>query len=163
MEGINCMNKLWLFTPLALIVGTAAVVAATSRPAPVVLKPKDISWTTRPTGVRVAVLAGDPKKAGPFVLRLEYPAGYVKAPHHHPGDAYVTVLSGSYYRGYGHRFDKSKAVTLTQGTFSINPAGVSHYEWTTEPASLEVHAVGPWSTQYVDDEGRPTRKPQATR
>lgn len=49
--------------------------------------------------------------------------------------------------------DESKAFALTTGTFSVNPSGVSHYEWTTMPAELQVHAMGPWETVYVDAEG----------
>lgn len=122
---------------------------------PVVLRPDDLRWQKRGDGVRVAVLHGDPGQAGPFTLRLKYPAGYRKDPHTHPNDAYVTVLEGSYFRGYGNTFDEAAAFRLTPGTFSVNPAGVSHYEWTTEPAYLQVQAVGPWSTAYVDTQGNP--------
>ena len=121
--------------------------------APVVLSPDALTWTERAEGVRVAVLYGDPDKPGPFVLRLQYPAGYRKAPHHHSGDAQVTVLSGSYFRGYGNVVDEPTALQLTPGTFSVNPGGVVHYEWTTEPAMLEVHGDGPWLTTYVDPVG----------
>jgi len=112
------------------------------------------AWTSL-VGPAAAVLYGDQNQPGPFVLRLQYPAGYRKGPHYHPGDAQVTVLSGSYFRGYGHRVDETQAFRLTPGTFSVNPGGVAHYEWTTEPAILEVHAEGPWRTIYVDDQGNP--------
>jgi anti-sigma factor ChrR (cupin superfamily) len=116
---------------------------------PVVLRPDQLTWQPRGEGVQVAVLYGDPDKPGPFTLRLRYPAGYRKAPHTHPNDAYVTVLEGSYFRGYGNTFDEARGHKLTPGTFSVNPAGVSHYEWTTEPAMLQVQAMGPWTTAYV--------------
>lgn len=115
----------------------------------------ELKWETRPTGVSVAVLYGDPDQPGPFGLRLRYPPGYAKAPHYHPNDATVTVLSGSYYRSYTTNSDRSEAVHLTGGTFSLNPAGVSHHEWVEEGAELEVHAVGPWGTVYVHDDGEP--------
>ena len=156
------MNTAYVKVAIFAITAACATPApATETSEPVVLTPQDIRWETRSSGVQVAVLAGDPKKPGPFVLRLRYPAGYQKEPHTHPRDAYVTVLSGSYHRGYGNSFDKSKAFTLVSGTFSVNPAGVSHYEWTTEAASLEVHGVGPWSTQYVGKDGKPIDGPQA--
>ena len=117
---------------------------------PIVLTPSEIHWDARADGVRVAVLHGDPTQPGPFALRLEYPAGYRKAPHIHPNDAYVTVLEGRYFRGYGNDFDESAGVELTPGTFSVNPGGVSHYEWATQRAVLQVHAVGPWTTTYVN-------------
>jgi len=142
-----------LFT---VTVGLASFAGAVSGSDPVVKRPEELSWMRRSSGVEVAVLQGDPAKPGPFTLRLRYPAGYRKGPHYHPGDAYVTVLSGGYFRGYGSVEVESEAFELTPGTFSVNPGGVSHYEWTTGPAELQVHATGPWETVYVDAEGRPT-------
>lgn len=152
------------FVVCAVILAAALAVAFAERVAagppndekpPVVLHPEEIRWEERAQGVRAAVLYGDPARPGPFTLRLEYPAGYRKGPHIHPNDAFVTVLSGSYYRGYGNVVHEEDAHRLTPGTFSLNPGGVSHYEWTTEPAVLQVHAVGPWGTVYVDADGRP--------
>ena len=120
---------------------------------PLVLQPGDIVWKTLPTGVKVAKLRGDPKEAGPFIIRLKYPVGYSKAPHFHPADAYVSVRSGSYFRAYGNTFDKGKGFKLVKGSFSKNPTGVVHYEWTTEEAELEIYATGPWKTLYVDENG----------
>lgn len=120
---------------------------------PVVLDASELQWEMLPSGVERAVLFGDPELEGPFVLRLRYPAGYSKGPHHHPYDAFVTVLRGGYFRGYGHTFDEAAAFELRQGTFSVNPAGVSHYEWTTAPAELQIQATGPWGSTYVDEEG----------
>src|SRR6202040_3504278 len=39
-----------------------------------------------PQGAQIAVLYGDPGKAGPFVFRLRFPAGYKVAAHKHPND-----------------------------------------------------------------------------
>ncbi len=118
----------------------------------------ELRWETKPSGVQVARLYGDSSNAGAFGLRLRYPSGYRKDPHYHPHDAFVTVLSGSYFRGYGDSFDRAKAIHLVEGTFSVNPAGVSHYEWVEEPAELEIHATGPWGSAYVDAQGN-TLKP----
>lgn len=145
-----------LVTLLCLLAGAALLAAPSGKtPEPIVVHSQDLVWTERPSGVKVAVLQGDPALPGPFTLRLQYPAGYRKGPHYHPGDAYVTVLSGGYFRGYGSTFDESKGIELKPGTFSVNPSRVSHYEWTTQPAMLQVHAEGPWTTVYVDAEGKP--------
>jgi hypothetical protein len=152
-------SKSWQWMCVILLVGhTAFLPGCTMRfsddtSAPTVLTPEDLTWQDLSSGVRAAVLYGDPDRPGPFVLRLQYPPGFRKAPHHHPKDAYITVLSGSYYRGYGDSFDEKAAIKLIPGTFSVNPAGISHFEWTTEPAMLQVHAEGPWKTVYVDMEG----------
>lgn len=145
-----------LFVTLVLILAAASSSHSKLSPAgPVVLHPEDLKWAERDSGVEVAVLHGDPAEEGSFTLRLRYPAGYRKGPHFHPGEAYVTVLEGSYHRAYGNTFDESKGIPLTPGTFSVNPAGVAHYEWTTEPALIQVTAAGPWTTVYVDPQGNP--------
>lgn len=153
-------QKSILLASIVAIVATLLPTSAfvTPREEPVVKKPEQLVWMDRASGVKVAVLQGDPEQPGPFTLRLKYPAGYRKGPHIHPRDAYVTVLSGSYYRGYGNTADESKGIELTPGTFSVNPGGVSHYEWTTMPAEIQVHANGPWETVYVDPEGRPQQR-----
>ncbi len=53
------------------------------------------------------------------------------------------------FRGYGNQVDDSAAIRLTPGTFSANPGKVSHYEWTTIRAEIQVQATGPWETVYV--------------
>ena len=139
---------------IALFAGARASGPLEHKEEPLVLDVNELSWETLPSGVQRAVLFGDPDVPGTFILRLRYPAGYSKAPHYHPHDAFVTVLSGGYFRGYGNAFDESAAFELTQGTFSVNPAGVSHYEWTTSPAELQIQATGPWGSTYVDEDGR---------
>lgn len=137
------------------IFSCVALTHADNGDTPIVRNPEDLVWTLLPSGVERAVLQGDPSEPGPFTLRLRYPAGYEKGPHYHPRDAFVTVLSGEYFRGYGNRVDQSGGIRLTPGTFSVNPGKVSHYEWTTMPAEIQVHATGPWETVYVDDHGEP--------
>ncbi len=119
-----CVIAAWtgLVGPAAAIAEPPEGAGLNADDAPVVLSPEALTWTEREGGVRVAVLYGDQNQPGPFVLRLQYPAGYRKGPHYHPGDAQVTVLSGSYFRGYGHRVDETQAFRLTPGTFSVNPA-----------------------------------------
>src|SRR5438067_11000663 len=47
-----------------------------------------------PPGAQVAVLDGDPRKAGPYVMRVKFPDGYKVPPHWHPVDENVTVIRG---------------------------------------------------------------------
>ena len=48
-----------------------------------------------PKGSQIAVLAGDPGKSGPFVLRVKFPPNTVVAPHRHVTAENLTVLSGA--------------------------------------------------------------------
>jgi len=140
------------------VVAIVGSIHAESGDTPIVRSPEDLVWTLQPSGVERAVLQGDPTKPGPFTLRLRYPAGYTKGPHYHPREAFVTVLSGEYFRGYGNRVDESAGIRLKRGTFSVNPGKVAHYEWTTMPAEIQVHATGPWETVYVDEDGAPVER-----
>src|SRR5436190_16831523 len=62
---------------LAVSLLPAAAVAASDM---TVVNPDELKWgdapPSMPKGAKIAVLYGDPSKAGPFVMRLKAPAGY---------------------------------------------------------------------------------------
>ena len=62
-----------------------------------------------PAGAQMAVLSGDPSKAGVFVIRLKMPAGYKIPAHHHSTDQYVTAISGDLSLGMGDKLDETKS------------------------------------------------------
>jgi hypothetical protein len=68
-----------------------------------------------PKGSKLAVLRGDPGKAGPFVIRAKLPANYKVAPHTHTQAENITVLSGALYLGFGDKMDIAKAHALQAG------------------------------------------------
>src|SRR6185437_15200740 len=80
-----------------------------------------------PTGMRMAVLQGDPSQAGMFTVRLEFPAGMRIAPHFHPTDELVTVISGTFLVGMGDTIQAAKALVLPTGSFIVAPANGHHY------------------------------------
>src|SRR6266550_8833855 len=77
----------------------------------------DLKWgdgpPALPAGAKIAVLTGDPGKAGPFTIRLKFPAGYKVPPHTHPTVENVTVVSGTIGLGSGAKFDEAAAHELT--------------------------------------------------
>ena len=82
---------------------------ADGRPEPVAMTPTDVKWESQGAlatgGIEQARLVGDPSKPGPYTIRLRFPAGYKLAPHTHPDYREVTILSGTWYTGYGEKFD----------------------------------------------------------
>src|ERR1700746_146865 len=74
--------------------------AKAAGPAAAVVTPDKIQWGPAPpvfpAGAQMAVLAGNPGKAGPFTVRLKFPDGYRVMPHWHPTAENVTVLSGEF-------------------------------------------------------------------
>src|SRR5437899_4555160 len=83
------------------VIGVAVSVwaqeAKSQPPSHVMLPAPDIKWGEPPPvfakGAQFVVLSGDPGKPGPFAVRLKMPAGYKIAPHWHPTDAHVPVVS----------------------------------------------------------------------
>ena len=115
---------------------------------------KDVDWkdvpAVLPAGAKIAVLEGDPSKPGPFTLRLQFPADYKIAPHFHPADEHVTVISGTFARGMGDTFDSAKLEELGAGGFAMMKTGASHFAWSKDGGVIQLHGIGPWSLTYVN-------------
>lgn len=109
-----------------------------------------------PKGAELAVLSGDPGKAGLFTIRLKVPAGYAIAAHHHPTSEYVTVISGDFGLGMGDKLDKTKGMVLHPGGFAEAPAGMNHFAWAESDAVVQVHAEGPFALTYVNPADDPS-------
>ena len=108
----------------------------------------------------MAVVSGDPTQAQPFVIRAQMPAGYRIAPHWHPTDEHVTVLSGIVSLGMGEKFDQSALKDVPTGGYFVAPAEMRHFFMTRTAATIQVHGMGPFAVNYVnpaDDPGRQTK------
>src|SRR5436305_6941331 len=79
-----------------------------------------------PKGARMAVLSGDPSKAGPFTIELAMPARYRVAPHWHPSDENVTVKSGTLLVGMGDKVDLKAAKVMKKGESGSVKANTHH-------------------------------------
>jgi quercetin dioxygenase-like cupin family protein len=150
---------------LAAILPLGALAAQESqspsaKPQAHVITPPDLQWgpapAILPAGARLAVLEGDPSKAGPFTMRLEMPAGYRIPPHFHQVDEHVTVISGAFQVGMGDTFDASKLTTLLPGAFGVIPPGMRHFARADKASVIQLHGVGPWDLTYVNRADQPT-------
>ena len=112
-----------------------------------------------PKGAMIAVLAGDPSKEGPYVVRLKMPANYKVPAHHHPTTEDVTILSGSFHAGMGDKLDADKGQTFEPGGFISMPAGMNHYAWTTSETIVQVQGDGPFAIIYVNPADDPSKSP----
>ena len=88
------------------------------------------------------MLAGDPSKEGGYVVRLKLPSGYKVAPHTHPNDENVTVISGMFHVGIGDKFDESKGQAVKPGGYGQVPKGVKHFAWASQDTVIQLHGVG---------------------
>lgn len=138
---------------------------ATAAPAAAQVNVDQLKWGPAPPGLpagaELAVLAGDPAKAAPYVLRAKFPAGYTIPPHWHPTDENVTVISGDLMLGMGDKVEPSGA-KLTAGGFVNAKARMHHYAVSTGGAVVQIHGQGPFQINYVnpaDDPRKAAAKP----
>jgi quercetin dioxygenase-like cupin family protein len=129
----------------------------------VMVTPDHVKWGPAPKGLppggQLAVLSGDPTKAGsPYVLRVKLPDGYRVPPHWHPVDENVTVLKGTLVLGMGEKANRKAAKELPAGSFSRMPRGVRHFAWAKGETILQVHGVGPFEIHYVNAKDDPRKK-----
>lgn len=117
----------------ALLVSLALATAVCADPlAPVRLAPDDLKWDVGPTGNGRAYLVGDEKRTGVYVYRSRFQPGAKVAPHFHPDERVVTIISGTLYMGYGDRFDEAAMKRLPAGSVWTEPAGQAHFVWAKE-------------------------------
>ena len=111
-----------------------------------------------PPGSKLAVLAGDPSKPGPFVVRVQVPAGYKIMPHWHPGDENLSVLSGTIALGMGDAWDETKMQSVAAGGLAVLPADMRHSFLAKSAATFQVHGMGPLAVNYVNPADDPSRQ-----
>jgi len=109
-----------------------------------------VSGTSGVTGIETTVLTGDPTKAGLYTIRLSIPANTVIRSHTHRDERASTVVSGTFYFGYGADSNPDNLKPLSAGSFYTEPAGVAHYAMTkNEPCVLYISGMGPTDTVYA--------------
>ena len=120
----------------------------------VAMAPSDMKWgdapPSLPKGAKLAVLEGDPSKAGAFTIRLQVPDGYKVMPHWHPMTEHLTVISGEFHVATGDTFDDTKGKELPAGGFLIMPAKMHHFAWAKGETVIQLHGMGPFKLIYVN-------------
>lgn len=110
-------------------------------------------------GIQVIVIHGDPSSKGLYTILLKVPANTKIAAHLHPDDRVATVISGTWYFGYGDIFDKSKLRKLTSGSIYTEVEGQNHFAKTgNEPVVAEITGYGPSGVTYVNAADDPKNK-----
>ena len=130
--------------------------------------PGEVNWpaaaaagvgTSGASGIQTVVLKGDPAKAGLYTLLLRAGPNMKIQPHSHPDDRVATVISGTWYFGYGRQFDGAGLKALPPGSFYTEPPGVDHFAMTAEQTVvIQITGTGPSSTTYVNPANDPTKK-----
>ena len=141
----------------------AAVLAQTEPPGFVHIAPDQLKWAPSPAippGGQGAALYGDTRKAAPFITRVKLPADYKVAPHSHPEERVYTVISGTFYIGFGDKFEADRLKAFPAGSAFVVPANASHFHWMRSgEAVVQVSGVGPSGIEYVDRADDPRKRP----
>ncbi len=128
----------------------------------VAVLPDEIEWLSEPQapGASVAHLLGNPDEPGPFVVRVRLPGDVQVMPHTHPVARTYSVLAGEWKLGFGTVYDESRLYCFPPGSIYRLPALVPHYQATGSGETIiEIHAVGPSTTDFLD----PRHDPRARR
>jgi len=161
------MQRTGVLMGLCLGAAAAAVMAQEAAKTHIALAPPELKWAPAPPafpkGATMAVLAGDPGASGPFAVRARMPAGYKVAPHFHPTDENITVLSGVFALGMGDKFEEATMKALPVGGYASMPAGMHHFAMARTPVVIQIHGVGPFALTYVNPADDPRQQAPATK
>jgi quercetin dioxygenase-like cupin family protein len=139
---------------LALVLATSGLGTPSRAEPPAYLRvtPDQVKWSpnrSMPDGVLSAVLYGDPRKGGLYVMHVRFPPRTRLPVHSHPDERVRTVLSGTYYSSAGDSFDATQLVAFPAGTVSHVPVGVWQFAETRDEAvEFQIIGVGPTGIDY---------------
>jgi quercetin dioxygenase-like cupin family protein len=114
--------------------------------------------TSGVSGIETVVLKGDPTKPGLYVLALRAGPNMTIQAHSHKDDRVATVLKGTWYFGYGQKFDEKALMALPPGSVYTEPPNRPHFARTKEQVVIQIVGNGPSSTTYVNAADDPAKK-----
>lgn len=113
------------------------------------------------SAVQVIVIHGDPSKAGLYTILLKVAANTKIPAHLHPDDRIGTVVSGTWYFGYGDKFDENKLKKLPVGSVYSEIPDQNHFAMTkNEPVIVEITGYGASGVTYVNPDDDPLKSKQ---
>ncbi len=147
-----------------VLIGSVDVVAQDAEKR---ITPSEVQWpsgrsslvgTSLVTGIESVILHGDPSEAGLYTMLLRLPPNTRIDAHSHPDDRIATVVSGTWFFGYGKEFDEALLKELPAGSVYTEPPGSDHFAMTRgEGVVVQISGVGLSGTTYVDSTNDPTR------
>ncbi|MBN8850887.1 MAG: hypothetical protein BGO55_29695 [Sphingobacteriales bacterium 50-39] len=164
------MFRILVFIVSAVLFGAGAARAQVSDNARFRLNPQEVralkgsGGTNAPgssnySAVTEIVVMGDPSKQGVYMILLKIAPNTKIAAHLHPDQRTATVLSGTWYFGYGDKFDEKQLKELPAGSIYSEVAGQNHFAMTgKEPIIVEITGFGPSGVTYVNPKDDPAHK-----
>jgi quercetin dioxygenase-like cupin family protein len=146
-----------------LMIGAAVTLAAQG--GELRTTPGEVSWpaaaaggvgTSGAAGIQTVVLKGDPTKSGLYTLLLRVGPNTRIDAHAHPDDRVATVISGTWYFGYGREFSEAALKALPPGSVYTEPPNANHFATTRgEGVVIQITGMGPSGTAYVNPSNDP--------
>ena len=130
--------------------------------------PSDVKWpapaaggvgSSGVSGTQTVVLKGDPAKPGLYSMLLRVGPNTKIEAHAHPDDRVATVISGTWYFGYGKQFNEASLKQLPAGSVYSEPPNAHHFAMTRgEGVTIQITGTGPSGTAYADPANDPNRR-----
>ena len=146
--------------PMVTIILAGPVMAADIPSEAVKFTPTEFKWKASPRvpGLEVSDMIGDSRKPGQYVYRVKFPPNFKLEAHGHPEDRSYDIISGTWYIGWGKKFDESKLIALPAGSFYTEPAKIPHYVATKgDGAVIQIRGIGPTAQLWVDPAHAPKK------
>src|SRR5262245_17291638 len=134
---------------VALFVVSAVVLGQKATQGVVRVTSEQLKWVDEPDGLgfKTAIVEGDPKMPGLYIIQVKFPPWVMSKPHFHREARYATVIKGTWYTGEGDEFAPDKTIPLKPGSFMKHPAGVHHFDGAKdEEVIVELVGIGPSDT-----------------
>ena len=146
-----------------VVVGFAACAAAIAQEVPpgaVMFTPAKAKWMPGAIpGLENAQIYGDQTKSGRYLNQTKFPPNRAVQAHSHPDERHYTVLSGTWYIGFGTKFDESKLIALPAGSYYTEPANLPHFVATKgDGAVVQIGGNGPTRQIWVNPADDPSKK-----
>jgi hypothetical protein len=155
-------------TPWLALLAIAAAAVAHAQGDGLRLTPAEVKWpapaaggvgTSGVAGTQTVVVKGDPTKPGLYTLLLRVGPNTRIEAHAHPDDRVATVISGTWYFGYGKQFNDAGLKMLPAGSIYTEPPNAYHFATTRgEGVVIQITGTGPSGTAYADPANDPARK-----
>lgn len=146
------MNRDKYLLPTFFLVASACAFAQEIPQGVVLFSGAKIQWEKSGAGER-ANLVGDQAKPGPYVYLTKPKPGIggASVPHTHPDNRTYTIIAGTWYVGFGTKYDESKLIALPAGSYYTEPAGVPHFVVIRDGGVIvQVQGTGPSRLNPVD-------------
>ena len=111
--------------------------------------PKDIKWdNAKKSGNQAIVLFGDPNKPGEeYGIIQKWLPHSMSRPHFHQNDRNIYVVSGTWWVGWGPKYDPDSTYPMPAGSFVKHIGKQLHYDGAKdEECVLYITGIGPASS-----------------